>query len=363
MTIKQGFKAVSFFVLLGFILSSVFRVFGIPLERDTWNLTRFNEFYDEPRNTWDCVVIGTSSMDRGWAAPVAWNEYGMTIYNMATGAQPIILVTGILEEVRKTQDVKLAVVDIRGARLQALHLPEARIRRVTDAMKFSVNRQKTVKNALEFARDFYTREEVRNADGTQESNMKLDEESLYFPFLKYHSRWKTGLSQADFVKQVTDTKGAFDYDKRAFRVKSMVMPEWYEDVTEELLDIQKEVLDEIIAYGEDTDLEILFVSTPVYMEKEEQIEVNNIMRYLEEKGEMVLNFNTDEKYQETGLNFSEDFYNQHHLNARGAMKFTRYLTGYIKENYDFEDKRGLEEYRSWDEAYENYLRFYEEGWK
>ncbi len=363
MTKRQGFRGVLFFVVLGIILSNVIRIFGIPLERDTWNMTRFNEFYEEPENTWDCVIIGTSCVDRGWAPPLAWNEYGMTVYNMATGAQPIILVTGLLEEVRKTQDVQLAIVDVRGARLEDLHLPEARIRRVTDAMKYSVNRQKMIKNVLDFSKDFYTREEVRNVRDVEKTGTELDEASLYFPFLKYHSRWETGLDQTDFVKQVTDTKGVFDFDERAFHVKAMEKPELYADVTEELLDIQKEVLDDILEYGEDTDLEILFISTPVFGKKKEQIELNNIIQYLEEKGTAVLNFNTEEKYKETGLDFSTDFYNKYHLNARGAAKFTRYLAGYLNENYDFEDKRGREEYRDWDEAYERYVKFYEEGWK
>ena len=366
MTKRQGFRAVLFFVVLGMVLSCLIRVFGIPLERDTWNMTRFNEFYEEPKNTWDCVIIGTSCVDRGWAAPVAWHDYGMTVYNMATGAQPIILVTGILEEVRKTQDVKLAVVDIRGARLDDLHLPEARIRRVTDAMKYSLNRQKMVKRTLDFYKDFYTREGVRDVFGTENADAKLaelDEASFYFPFLKYHSRWETGLNQTDFVKQVTDTKGVFDYDERAFLVKTIKKHELCTDVTAELLDIQKEVLDEILEYGEDTDLEILFISTPVSMRKKEQIELNNIRQYLEEKGASVLNFNTEEKYEEVGLDFSADFYNRYHLNSRGAMKFTKYLAGYLNENYEFEDKRGREEYRDWDKAYENYVKFYEEGWK
>ena len=366
MTKKQGLKAVLFFVVLGMVFGSVIRVFGVPMERSMWSMTRFNEFYEEPRNSWDCVVLGTSCIDRGWVAPLAWNDYGMTVYNLATDGQPIILTTGLLEEVRKTQDVKLAIVDIRGARLSCLTSKEAQDRRVTDAMKYSLNRQKTVKHALDFYQDFYTREEVRDAIGDETADMKwaeLDENSLYFPFLKYHSRWATGLDQTDFVKQISEMKGTFDNDIGPFDIEIVKEPKLHSDVTEELLDIQKEILDEIIEYGEDTDLEILFVSMPLSTGKKRQIELNNINHYLEEKGAAVLNFNTKEKYEEVGLDFSEDFYNKHHMNSRGAAKFTKYLAGYIKENYDFEDKRGREEYQDWNEAYEKYVDFFEEGWK
>jgi len=365
MTKKQGLRAVLFFVVLCMALGSVVRVFGIPLERPVWNVTRFNEFYEEPRNTWDGVVLGTSCIDRGWAPPLAWNEYGMTVYNMATNGQPMILTTGLLEEIRKTQDVKFVIIDIRGVRVSCLSAKESQIRRVTDAMKYSVNRQKTVKEMLDFYRDYYASDEVRNAIGDEKADRKwaeLDEASLYVPFLKYHSRWATGLNQTDFVKQVSDKKGVFDNEQGPFNVREVNKPKLHSDGTAELLDAQKEILDEILEYGKDTDLEILFVSMPVSTGKKKQIELNSLVQYLEEKGATVLNFNTEEKYEETGLDFSTDFYNKHHMNSRGAAKFTRYLAGYLNENYDFEDKRGREEYRDWDEAYERYVKFYEEGW-
>lgn len=366
MTKKQGLRAVLFFVVLGMVLGSVIRVFGIPLERSVWNVTSFNEFYEEPRNTWDGVVLGTSCIDRGWAAPLAWNDYGMTVYDLATNGQPMILTTGLLDEIRKTQDVKFAIIDIRGVRVSCLTAKEAQIRRVTDAMKYSVNRQKMVKKVLDFYQDFYTSEEVRSTIGDENEDQKwkeLDEESLYVPFLKYHSRWETGLDQSDFVNQISEMKGTFDSDIGPFDVGTVEEPKVCTDVTEKLLDSQKELLDEVIEYGKDTGLEILFVSMPVFTSKENQIELNNINHYLEEKGATVLNFNTEEKYKEVGLVFSEDFYNKHHMNSRGAMKFTKYLAGYLSEHYEFEDKRGREEYQDWDAAYEKYVKFYEEGWE
>ena len=99
------------------------------------------------------------------------------------------------------------------------------------------------------------------------------------------------------------------------------------------------------------------------MEEEEQIELNNIVQYLEGKGATVLNLNTEEKYKEIGVDFSGDFYNEGHMNSRGAAKYTEFLAGYLNENYDFEDKRGQEGYQGWDEAYEKYVKFYEEGWE
>jgi len=56
-------------------------------------------------------------------------------------------------------------------------------------------------------------------------------------------------------------------------------------------------------------------------------------------------------------------YNDHHLNSKGAVKFTKYFSKYLSENYHFEDKRGQEAYHEWDEAYDLFVAFYDNGWK
>ena len=64
-----------------------------------------------------------------------------------------------------------------------------------------------------------------------------------------------------------------------------------------------------------------------------------------------LNFNN--YYEELGIVFEEDFADYgSHTNVIGAEKCTEYLEKYLKEHYQFEDKRGTATYRSWDEAYE-----------
>lgn len=184
---------------------------------------------------------------------------------------------------------------------------------------------------------------------------------MYFSFLKYHSRWKDGLFRDDFIRPVNDMKGIYGAPD-AFHVEE-VEPTEVTDAVCELNPLQKEVLDEIVQYGEDTGLELLFTSSPSRLGNSEQPEINAAIRYLEEKGAKVINFNTQEKYEEIGLDFSNDLYNAHHMNSRGAIKFTEYFAKYLHENYKFEDKRGQEEYKEWDEAYDRYVKFFEEGWK
>lgn len=357
MTKKQGLRLVLFSLILGVIVCALIRVFGMPTDRDTalGVMKRYNDFYDEPENTWDCVLLGTSCVDRQWAAPLAWKEYGMAVYAMNTDVQPMYLTTYLLDEVRKTQDVSLAVVDVRGIKFSSLKPTEVRVRRVTDSMRFSLNRLKAIKRAMEVYSEYnlYVDED--------EKIKKPGRAPMYFSFLKYHSRWKDGLFRDDFIRPVNDMKGIYGAPD-AFHVEE-VEPTEVTDAVCELNPLQKEVLDEIVQYGEDTGLELLFTSSPSRLGNSEQPEINAAIRYLEEKGANVINFNTQEKYEEIGLDFSNDLYNAHHMNSRGAIKFTEYFAKYLHENYKFEDKRGQEEYKEWDEAYDRYVKFFEEGWK
>lgn len=358
MTKKQGLRLVVFIVLLGIVLNAMIGVFGFPPNDGTISIKkRFGEFYSGAENTWDCVMVGASCVDREWVAPLAWNDYGMAVYPMNTARQPLVLTTNILEEVREKQDVKLAVVDIRGIQMFTLRPEEAKIRNLLDNMKNSKNRYQAVKKIIKFYKEYFSREDVK--DG-QEMLEKLDEASLYLPFIKYHSRWKTGLYDSDFEGITSDMKGV--YEEQAFVVKE-VEPTKMVDETMELNELQKSILDEIVNYGKDTGLEILFITSPTHLSKREVIETKAAVRYLEEQGEKVIDYNTEEKYQEIGIDFSKDLYNEHHLNSRGAVKFTNYFAKYLHDNYQFEDKRGKDEYKDWDDAYVRYLEFYEKGWK
>lgn len=358
MTKRQGLRLAVFIVLLGIVLNAMVGVFGFPPNDGTVSIKqRFGQFYSEPENTWDCVMVGASCVDRQWVAPIAWKDYGMTAYPMNTARQPLILAVNVLKEVREKQDVKLAVVDIRGIRMAALKPGDVQMRNILDNMRYSKNRYEAVKKMISFYKTYFARDDVKDGEKMLK---KLDEASLYFPFLKYHSRWKTGLYESDFVGVTSDMKGV--YELKAFDVEN-VKPTKVLDERKELNELQISVLDEIMDYGKETGLEILFVSSPSQLTKNEQPEITAAVDYLESKGANVINFNTDEKYQEIGIDFSQDLYNGHHLNSRGAVKFTNYFAKYLHEHYQFEDKRGREEYKDWDEAYENYVKFYEAGWK
>lgn len=326
-------------------------IYRIPYEKGSHmeeDVKSFNSLYKEPKNTWDGVILGTSITDRAWVAPNAWAEYGMTIFPLCTDSQPIILSASILDEVRKRQDIKLVVLELHG--ILSMNPQTVRVRRVTDNLHSDLARIQAVHTAYRFARDNY---------GENAGISSSDLWDLLFPFIKYHSR--TDLKIEDFTSPVNEVKGAFVAEKLAFRSKPRSYPKVSKDCGT-LNQIQLDFLDDFMEYCDTHDLEVLFLSIPSGHNRKNQETVNAALDYAAKRGYPTLNMNTSEVYTEINLDFSTDFYNKKHANSLGAQKTTAYLSRYIDDHFDLEDKRGQEAYKSWDTAYETYTKFFNAGW-
>lgn len=343
---KQIFKVAGFLIVLSFILWKINSVFVQPATVGT--NSRYRAFYkEEPENTWDGVLLGSSVVDRGWAAPLAWHEHGLAMYAMSTDSLPLPFVTNVIEEIRKKQDVKFFIIDLRGLRTSKLELQEFKIRRLTDNMKFSKNKINVLNKSFDYVEKY-----------NKDKSFLDDKLSFYIPFIKYHSRWNQ-LEQQDFMIPETKMKGV--YEQAAFGIRKIKRPVVSNKIGE-LNQLQKDIMTEILEYGKKNDLHYLFMLMPAPMSVNAQGEINAAFEMAREYGQDVLNFNDERLYNELGMEFDSDYYNSMHLNSKGARKVTEYLGNYIAENYDFKDKRGQAEYKSWDEAYELYEQYYETGW-
>lgn len=353
MTKKQGLRMVTFLILLCFVCACLFRVFSIP--KTNTAVKRYKEFYQEPENTIDGIILGTSVAYRGWTAAQAWNDYGMTVLPMATNSQPLILSTCILDEVRKTQDIKFAVIDLHGIRASVFeHTKESSIRWVTDSMKWSPNQVKTVTKVLDFV------ERMEKETG-QDSGIDTKDFSFYFPFLKYHSRWEEGLTSEDFTKLPSTMKGI--HKGKSFNTHADYVRPKFTDKVGKLSDIQQEVLQEILDYGKKYNIELIFISVPSEMSFSEQEEINAAFEMVQNAGCRCINMNSNAMYDELDIQPDSDMRDKTHLNFTGAGKVTKYLSAYIHEEIPLEDKRGNKKYASWDTAWKDFQKLYENGTK
>ena len=170
MTKKQLFPAVlfiaGFFVIL-IHLSYCLRTNGSVKDR-------FVGFYAEPENTIDVLMIGSSPVYPYYAAPKLWGDYGITAYPLSTNLQRPKAAMHLIREAEKTQDPQLYIFEMRMYLAADKDLTQnmAYTRGVTDNMKYSLNRIRTINDLVD-------------EDGPEARY------TFYFDIFKYHSNWKT----------------------------------------------------------------------------------------------------------------------------------------------------------------------------
>ncbi len=251
MTKKQGRNAIIFLCILAAVFWIAGTVIGMPKNDDVVLITRrFNELYEEEKDTWDGIFIGTSVADRAWAAPLAWEKHGMAVYPMSTDGQPFFLSTSIIEEVRRYQDISFVMVELHGSRTGALQPQGSRIRWITDNMKPSLNRLKTVKKALDYMDEWYP--------GAYNESI-LNRLSYYIPFLKFHSRVAAGdFHEGDFYEGETKMKGAYEAARRIWTNQvNLRSHDSYTELTEQ----QTQLFDELFSYAKEAEIQLIFINS------------------------------------------------------------------------------------------------------
>ncbi|WMC91661.1 SGNH/GDSL hydrolase family protein [Kineothrix sp. MB12-C1] len=331
MTLKQAVKSIIFIIIFIYILISV--TYMIRTNGDVKD--RFTGFYAEPDNTIDMVMIGSSPVYPYYSTPQLWGEYGITAYPISTNLQRPVAAPYLVEEVRKTQNPSLYVFEMRmyTAREGDLVNNMAYTRGVTDNMKYSWNRIKTINAMVEDKAERYT---------------------YYFDIFKYHSNWKTIV----LPKQMASFRYELLDERKGYVPTDEVGPcEAYDtSMIEDKLSMpaeQEEHLYELLDYLKKERLQALFILSPTVMEEEKQMMYNYMEDIIESYGYEFLNMNN--YYEEIGIDFATDFSDYGgHTNALGAEKCTVFLADYIQANYSLADRRGNKGYETWDAAYEQW---------
>lgn len=296
---------------------------------------RFTGFYAERDHSIDMVMIGSSPVYPYYAAPMLWGEYGIAAYPVSANLQRPIAAPYLVEEVEKTQSPGLYIFEVRmyTARETDLTNNMAYTRGVTDNMKYSWNRIRTINAMVEDRAERYT---------------------YYFDIFKYHSNWKTMVlpeqiacfryekkdDQKGYV--MTDEVGPCEAVVTSHITEKTPIPEFQEDCLYQLLDLLKE-----------KELQALFLLSPTVMEEEKQQMYNYMEEIITSYGYRFLDLNRH--YEEIGMDFATDFSDYGgHTNALGAEKCTAFLGEYVKKHYELPDRRQETGYESWDASYEQW---------
>lgn len=358
---KGWLKVVAFLLILTLAVGYVSTCYDYPPNHDTRSIAAFAEL---KKNTVDGVAIGTSVVKYGFVPTAAYEQTGAAVGLLATSLQPFGATIPLLEYAKKTQNIKFAVIDIHGLRSAAVKnsVVPAKIQNLYLNIPNRLDGYKLMFSLFDYADRVY-----EYYGKPEDGKPVVDKSELYWyvPFINFHSRWKDGLVKKDFNKPKTTYLGAYDVKSRVFATTDC-SPYFYcwDYETTDIDDFQKNELSLLFDFLKENDIEPLFINMPSFRDKKEQQENASLIEYCKKQGYKAIDFCTREMLQKLSVDPKTDFLNRGHLNSRGAVKFSKYIAGYLAENgFDAQDHRGQQNYTVWDEQAEKYNKFFKKGWK
>lgn len=331
---KKFIKGTIKFVAFLLVFINVFSVVSFVLvDRSDMDYQGIRGLYDERENSLDAVYIGSSNCLAYWNPVMAWEEYGISVYAHASNTQPFQAAEYLIKEARKTQKDAIFVVNINT--LNDAKINYQQMHKLLDPMPFSLNKLALTKHFCELGE--FTFDECLE---------------FYFPIIRYHSRWSK-LDLEDYTQEVNGLKGTIDFNPYFSRIQDITDSYIYTDKEAELTEGILESANSLLDYCEEEDVKILFVTVPQTRESYYDIEKYNALnKLIESRGFDTMSLIDDP--EALGLNLETDFYNNHHTNIHGSVKFTYHISEFLVEKYGLENKRGNPEYADWENAYEMY---------
>lgn len=153
---------------------------------------------------------------------------------------------------------------------------------------------------------------------------------LLFPLFNYHERWEQYDLREHFAPRPdaeTDLLAGYTLLEKTTPQEERFEREFL--YTEEEYEENIKYMHKIIDLCDDKNIQLDMFIVPAC----EYVSAELTQGLIEEAGDIkVTNFN--DRFEELGLDLETDFYDKRHVNFKGAVKFTEYLSAYITENFD-----------------------------
>ncbi len=304
-------------LLLPIFIMAVLLPKPIVFNSDT-DANRLHQFYNEPKNSLDVVLLGASDVFTGFSSAEAYQKYGFTSYPFAINSLPGSLYKNYLAQILKYQQPELILIEVNGFLYEdPTEIDETRVRVFVDSMPRCTDRWKTV------------------------SQFDYDEKASWvFPFVRLHrdlmdpSKLKSAISGLPEIKSPGLLKGFYTYTACDNPGNYIPTQDYYQ--TEKLNAEQEASLLEFLEFCKKENIpNIVFTRFPHRYGAEDRLSrlrrSNEIQKIVTQNGFPFLDL--EHKVDEIGFDYDKDFYNDEHCNVHGQVKLTDYLSKWIITEY------------------------------
>lgn len=357
---KLWFQILALAVVFALTFSGVVYALQVPEVMEVMNI---NTVESVPAGTIDGIVLGPSTVSAAWVSAVGYEKYGTTVYHMGTAMQPFGAIYPYVEYIKQNHDLKYIVFDIHSLRRENLYgsVNRSNLVGACTAMGSVEARFKTFEALLEYADRIY-----EYYGEPEEGRFNRLDPSIYTRLLDIHGGWIDGFSAADRTVGIMDDYLGAHKSNSAFEIEDMTPLMGNLDFEGDIFidDFQKGELERVFEFCEEENIKVVFISIPSLRNLEIQQELTTLLRYCADRGYDTIDFGSREMFDEVGIDYTKDFYDNGHMNLAGGEKMTDYVCRFLVENgYSTVDHRGEEGYEMWATASENYFTMSREGWK
>lgn len=275
-------------------------------------------YLKEPEDSIDALFFGSSLAYCDVIPSVLYEETGAASFVMAGPDQTFPVTYHYLREACKTQSPKTVFIEATGL----AHAKNSSFVKVNlTYMPWSKERL-----APTFS------EALTEGGKTPEETEQMEQEArigLLFPLYAYHDRWDE-LNLADFKEGLlgygTDPLAGYTFLKRIMPIEKMT--DRAADDSADNYARNLEYAGKIVEFCGEEGIRPIFFLSPVTqrLSGEERAKLGADLSAL---GAEFIDFN--KTFDAFGFDLSTDFYDERHLNYRGAEKFSRYLAGRLSE--------------------------------
>lgn len=286
-----------------------------PLESDG-PIAYINSFHNMPEGIVEVMGFGSSHMWRGLDPRIMYQEYGIAAYNYGCNWQKCNTTSLFIQDALRSQSPKVILIE-------AFFLHGMLLDTDVNGEIYYTKAIPEFEGKQRFLRQCFGNDLERWL-------------SYYVPLYGFHDNW-VNISQGSFSATSDGTElhpllGFMDIRE----VTPVTIPDNKKVKQLEFSDQAANELEYIVQICREHDVEIVFYMTPWAGEYPFR---DAMQRVAEAYGYPFINM--FERIDEVGLNGDTDFSDAGHLNTSGAQKVARFLSQYLKENYDLTDMRQI----------------------
>lgn len=312
MKYKNLVKSILFLSLMGIVLFRVISILEGKWEDGSYVMRMF---YEQPEDSVDVLILGSSHAGVDINPAVLWDEYGMASYVLWGSVQPFWNTYYYLLESLQYQEPELIVLEVYRAAETLEYMDPSRIAKNTFGMKASGNK-------------------VAAIQASTSPEMYVDY-LLQFPI--WHTRYNE-ITQEDFTVYEDAAENGCTYkglyDKIGLKTTEFTsLPDVSGiDGVGAMTEKSYEYLMKIIEVAEEERIPLFFIVSPYVGITENDKKIYNQVEQIARQNDILfVDFN--ERMTEIGLEAKTDFAETSHLNQLGQEKYTAYLGKMIKAQY------------------------------